>query len=368
MRRPILLLLAFLVGAAVAGLALYVRQELRTPGLPPRAEAGGRVTVGVILEIPRGLGARGVVQLLEQNRIIRNRYVALAYIFSTGARNKLQAGEYLFDRPLTIPEVVDKLATGAVYLHKFTVPEGLTVEGTAQKWQEQGFGPAEDFLMAAAGAVDLVRHFDEKATSMEGYLFPETYSFPAHTTASQAVEAMVNRFHQMADRLQQAVPFTNWPLNLHEAVILASLVETEAAHEDERAVIASVYLNRLNRRIRLQCDPTVIYALQQADRYRGSLTLADLRFQSPYNTYVNAGLPPGPIANPGYPSLLAAVQPASTNYFYFVRTTEGRHTFSETLAAHNRAVAAYRKLQRPSRTRPVGELLPGHQVSRKLPS
>jgi UPF0755 protein len=135
-------------------------------------------------------------------------------------------------------------------------------------------------------------------------------------------------------------------LNPHDTVILASLVETEAAQSEERPLVASVYLNRLNRHILLQCDPTVIYALTMVSQYRGSLTLADLRFDSPYNTYVKAGLPPGPIANPGYASLLAAIQPASTNYLFFVRTVESRHTFSETLAAHNRAVAAYRKMKK----------------------
>ena len=157
---------------------------------------------------------------------------------------------------------------------------------------------------------------------------------------------MIDRFREMVARLKQTVPESSWPHGLHDTTIVASLVESEAAHADERPLIASVYLNRLNRHILLQCDPTVIYALDLANKYRGTLTLADLRFESPYNTYVKPGLPPGPIMNPGYPSLLAAVQPASTNYLYFVRTDEGRHTFSETLAAHNRAVAAYRKLQR----------------------
>ena len=218
----------------------------------------------------------------------------------------------------------------------------------AQKWQEQGFGSAEDLKKAAAAAVGLVRQFDGKALSVEGYLFPETYSFPKHTTARQTIEAMIARFQQMTAKLRQLVPEDKWPLGLHDTVILASLVETEAKQPDERATIASVYLNRLHRHILLQCDPTVIYALEQVDRYRGRLTLADLQFKSPYNTYVSPGLPPNAIANPGYPSLLAAIQPADTNYLYFVRTTDSRHTFSETLAAHNRAVAAYRKLKRAS--------------------
>jgi UPF0755 protein len=339
MKRLILVLTASIVGFGAAGLAFYVREVLRTPGNPPQ---------GLILEIPRGLGARGVVGLLEDKNVIRNRSVALLYIFYSGTRNRLQAGEYLFDHPQTIPEVVNKLASGAVYLHKFTVPEGLTLEETAQKWQEQGFGKAEEFLAAATQAVDRVHPFDAKATSVEGYLFPETYSFPSHTTSAQAVDAMITRFHQMVERLQQTVPSGSWPLSPGDAVILASLVEAEAAHEDERPIIASVYLNRLKRRILLQCDPTVIYALQQEHKYRGSLTLADLKFKSPYNTYLNVGLPPGPIMNPGYPSLVAALQPAATNYLFFVRTAEGRHTFSETLAAHNRAVAAYRKSLRGS--------------------
>ncbi len=141
----------------------------------------------------------------------------------------------------------------------------------------------------------------------------------------------------MAGRLQQEVLPDKWPLDLHDTVSLASLVEREAAVADERPTIASVYLNRLNMHILLQCDPTVIYALEQADRYRGRLTLADLQFSSPYNTYVTTGLPPGPIASPGYPSLQAAIQPASSKYLFFVRTLESRHTFSETLAAHEPA-------------------------------
>src|SRR5262249_29454642 len=151
-------------------------------------------------------------------------------------------------------------------------------------------------------------------------------SLRKRTTSRQAIEAMVARFQQVAIKLQQAVPSDKWPLSLHDMVILASLVETEAKQPDERPLVASVYLNRLNRHILLQCDPTVIYALERADRYRGLLTLADLQFDSPYNTYMKAGLPPGPIANPGYASLLAAIQPANTNYLFFVRTVESRHT------------------------------------------
>jgi peptidoglycan lytic transglycosylase G len=342
MKKLGLILVLFIL--AVAGAGFYARREWNLPG--SGAEGG-------IVEIPRGLRARDIVKLLEEKKVVRNGYVALSYIFYSGARHKLQAGEYLFDHPMTVPEVIGKLASGSVVLHKFTVPEGLTVDEIARKWEEQGFGKTQDFTMALASALEMVHRFDDKAVSVEGYLFPETYSFPSHTTARQALEKMIGRFQQIVARLQQVLPPEKWPLSLHDTVILSSLVESEAAQPDERALIASVYLNRLNRHILLQCDTTVIYALEQADRYKGRLTLADLQFSSPYNTYVNAGLPPGPIANPGYASLLAAIQPAATAYLYFVRAADLRHTFSETLEAHNRAVAAYRKLEKaaPGRVR-----------------
>ena len=337
MKKLVLVILILVI--TLAGLAIHARREWRVVGNP--AEGG-------LVEIPHGLGARGIVGLLAGKKVISNRYAGLAYILYSRTRNKLQAGEYQFDRPMTIPEVIDKIASGTVYLHKFTVPEGLTTAAIAQKWQEDGFGTADQFMKAAEDSTELVRRFDVRATSVEGYLFPETYSFSKDTSARQVIETMVARFQQTLGHLQQVLPSDKWPLNPRNTVILASLVETEAAQADERPVIASVYLNRLNRHILLQCDPTVIYALEQADRYRGKLTLTDLQFKSPYNTYVNPGLPPGPIANPGYASLLAAIQPAMTSYLFFVRTIESRHTFSETLAAHNRAVAAYRKLRKAS--------------------
>ncbi len=333
------LIILFLFIFLGAGLALYVRRELRVPGTPAE---------GLIIEIPRGLGAREIVGLLKDKKVIQNPAVAFAYILFTGRRHKLQAGEYLFDHPQTIPQVVYELANGLVFLHRFTVAEGLTIESTAQKWQQQGFGSEEEFKKAAADALGLVHRFDNKAVSVEGYLFPETYSFPAHTAARQMIDSMVARFQQTVAKLRQVVPEDRWPLPLHDTVILASMIETEAALPEERSIIASVYLNRLNRHILLQCDPTVIYALAQAARYQGRLTLADLQFKSPYNTYVYPGLPPGPIANPGYASLVAAIQPATTNYLYFVRTAQEHHTFSETLAAHNKAVAAYRKMKKVS--------------------
>ena len=173
--------LSVLLVILVAAMA-YLRYEWHALGAPVPGDG--------IIEVPRRVSARGVVNLLEQNKVIVNRYAALAYILYSGSRNKLQAGEYLFDHPMTIPEVIGKLSSGSVVLHKFTIPEGLTAASIAQKWQEEGFGSAEDFSKTATAAIDIVRHFDDKATSVEGYLFPETYSFRRHTTSRQAVETM----------------------------------------------------------------------------------------------------------------------------------------------------------------------------------
>jgi UPF0755 protein len=337
--KRFLAVIALLFLAAGAGAYIYLEKQWRLPYPASPAET--------VVEIPRA-GAREVLQLLQDRNVIKDKYVALAYLAITGNRHKLQAGEYMFDKPMTVPEVMQKLVTGSVYLRKFSVPEGLTMREIAQRWEEQGFGKAEDFFKEAASkeSIALIQDLDPQSPSLEGYLFPETYSFPKRTTERQAIAVMVGRFRAVLTKLQQEVPTENWPLELRQTVILASLIESEAKVDDERPVIGGVYLNRVKRHSLLQCDPTVIYALAQADAYRGALTLKDLKFESPYNTYVHAGLPPGPITNPGYPSLRAAASPASTSAFYFVRTVDGRHAFSDSLAAHNRAVAQYRALQR----------------------
>jgi UPF0755 protein len=302
-----------------------------------------------LVEIPPGLSARAVLSLLREHNIIGNEKLTLVYVTLSGNRKSLRAGEYLFDKPITTREVIDRLVAGEIFLHHFTIPEGLTVAEVASSWEQQGFGTAEEFLDAARDSVDLITDLDGEApaaASLEGYLFPETYSFPVRTAPRQAIEAMVGRFRAVLAELSKEVPSELWPLGVRDTIILASLVEAEAAVDDERPVVASVYLNRLKRRILLQCDPTVIYALERANKYQGRLTRADLKFDSRYNTYRYPGLPPGPIASPGRLALEAAIRPASTSYIFFVRTTEGRHTFSETLASHNRAVAAYRAQQR----------------------
>jgi UPF0755 protein len=208
--------------------------------------------------------------------------------------------------------------------------------------EAHGFGSAAAFVDAAKD-VSLIRAVDPAATDLEGYLFPETYSLSRHTDASTIVRLMVGRFlHVWGPDLRAAAEARG--LSVRQAVTLASIVEKETARSDERPLIAAVYTTRLRIGMPLQCDPTVIYALQEAGQYKGTLSGADLHFQSPYNTYAHPGLPPGPIGNPGEASLRAALQPAQTDYLYFVANTQGGHFFAATLSEHNRNVTKYRRL------------------------
>lgn len=326
--------------AGVAGVSAAAGYGWYAVTRPHRPAAGE-----VVVDVPRGSGSEEIVDLLLANDVLAHRLPALVYLYFSEYRGRLQAGEYLFDETMDARGVFRKLASGDVRLYSFTVPEGLRLEEIAVRWEESGFGTVDAFRSAASSALPAVRGIDPRAVSVEGYLFPETYSFPANVTAAAAVDAMIEGFRASIRRLEAAVDRTMWPLDLHDTLVLASLVESEARISDERVLISSVFHNRLVRGMPLECDPTVIYALVQAGAYRGRLLRADLTFDSPYNTYVYRGLPPGPISNPGFASLVAAVQPDDTDYLFFVRAEESRHAFSRTLAEHNRAVAAYRRLQ-----------------------
>lgn len=297
----------------------------------------------IVVEIPAGFGSQEIIELLFSKGVVRSRHAAIAYLYLSPYRGKLQAGEYLFDQAVNVEAVLRKLAHGEIRLHKFTVPEGLILSEIAELWARNQLGPRDEFLAAAQAALPLAQKFVPSAISVEGYLFPETYSFRLGVTAAEGVEAMLQGFAAAVSRLEEAVASDTWPLDLKETVIMASLIESEAGIADERPLISSVFHNRLRRGMLLECDPTVIYALRLEGSYRGRLLRVDLDFDSPYNTYMYPKLPPGPIANPGYHALLAAIAPAESDFLFFVRSDGGRHAFSRTLAEHNRAVAAYRR-------------------------
>jgi UPF0755 protein len=247
----------------------------------------------------------------------------------------LKAGEYLFDRRASIPQVYDRIARGDIYFHVVTIPEGYTMFDIAKALEEAGLGSSQDFLKITQTRTDLIADFAPEAKSLEGYLFPNTYQFTRTQSREEMIGAMVHQFRQVAQQIGLSS-------DVHRTVTMASIVEKETAAPDERPIVASVYYNRLARRIALDADPSVIYALLLAGNYSGSLHHADLAIDSPYNTYRFPGLPPGPIANPGRSALEAALHAANTEFFYFVSDGNGHHRFARDLTEHNRNVAAYR--------------------------
>ena len=291
------------------------------------------------VEIAPGSSTRAIGRALVEAGVVRDALVFRIALWRSGVARRLKAGEYRFDRPMTAADVVDKIARGDVYLHAITFPEGLTIREMARIFEAQGFGPAGEFL-AAAGEVGPIADLDPAARDLEGYLFPETYALPRRGTVSQLVAMMTSRFKRvLSPQLIQEAAARG--LNVRQVVTLASIVEKETARDDERPLVAAVCLRRLRIGMPLQSDPTVIYALTRAGRYDGNLTRENLQFDSPYNTYRHAGLPPGPIAAPGRSSIEAVVRPAESDYLYFVSRNDGSHVFARTLEEHNRNVLRY---------------------------
>ncbi len=284
-----------------------------------------------------GWTTRHIARELQQDGIIRSAdaFLVLHYMQGLGS---LKAGEYQFESPANALQVRQRILHGDVYVRTVQVPEGYNIYDIAAVVEQAGLGSAADFIIAAKGDLFLVKDLDPNATSLEGYLFPDTYHFTRIDTAHEIVAGMVHHFRQEAQKiglLRQG--------DIHRIVTVASIVEKETAVPEERPLVASVYYNRLARNMLLGADPSVVYAALVAGRYRGTIYQSDLQFDSPYNTYKYAGLPPGPIANPGTASLQAAMNPAQTDYLYFVSDNNGHHRFSRTAEEHERNVAAYRR-------------------------
>ena len=291
------------------------------------------------VEIPPGSGTAAIARRLADAGVVTDVNTFRLALWVTGQGRRLQAGEYRFDHPLSARQVAEKIGRGEVYVHPITFREGLTIKQMAELYESRGFGPAKDFVEAAKN-VALVQAIDPAAKDLEGYLFPDTYALPRRATADQLVARMVASFTKALtpDLIEKA---TANGQSVRQLVTLASIVEKETGKAEERPMVAAVYANRLKIGMGLQCDPTVIYALERAGRFNGNLTREDLQFDSPYNTYRYAGLPPGPIAAPGRASLEAAADPASVPYLYFVSRNDGSHAFASTLDEHNRNVQQY---------------------------
>jgi len=296
------------------------------------------------VEIAPGSTSNQIATQLENSGIIRSRYGFDTVRF--WKRGRLMAGEYRFDHPAPVTEIYARIARGDVYTLAVTIPEGSTRFDIAARLSQTGFVhiTKEDFLAATVSETPLIADLDPQARSLEGYLFPDTYRFQRKATSAQIAAAMVRRFRTAASEI--GLTQAEAPQNVHNVVTLASLVERETAVNAERPEVASVLTNRLSKNMPLMTDPAVIYGLQVASIWRGAIYQSDLTRDTPYNTYRHTGLPPGPIANPGLPSLRAALHPAKTDYLYFVAAgadPQGKSRFASTLDEHNKNVASYRK-------------------------
>lgn len=301
-------------------------------------------TVGqpIIISVEEGETAGDIGQKLVDAGIIQSSRLFTTLAALMGASNDLQAGDYEFRRGTTAVSAVQRMRQGRTAAFSLTIREGLRAEEIADLLEEEGIVPAGDFRAALNDSYDAAFLSDPSVTSLEGFLFPATYDFPHDISAHDIVQRMLDAFD---DRYLSDIqgPLAASPLSLEEAVTLASIIEREAVVPEERPTIAAVFLNRLQAGIALQADPTVQYAVAddpasvaEYGYWKQELTAADLAIQSPYNTYVFPGLPPGPIANPGLDSILAALEPAASQYLYFVACQDGsgRHMFAETIDEH----------------------------------
>ena len=313
--------LLLLIAAGAVGYLLYA------PVTPP-AE--------VFVDLPTGTGSSAMAAKLQDEHIILSRYAFL--LLRAWKGGSLKAGEYRFADPASAATVYARIARGDVYTRAVTVPEGYNLYDIAAAVEAAGLGSRAAFLQAAHTNADLVSSFAPTATSLEGYLYPDTYRFSRHTTLRTMQDTMVRRFRKQA----AAMGLLTAP-DIGRTVILASLVEKEVHFDNERTEAAGVFANRLDRNMPLQTDPTVIYAALQAGRWTGVIHRSDLDFDSPYNTYRHSGLPPGPICSPGAAALRAAMHPAQTDSLYFVADSTGHTQFSAGLKEHADQVASYRQ-------------------------
>lgn len=302
-------------------------------------------TTSKTITLKRGLTFRQIAQALEGDGIIHGvtRFILLGRIVN--AEPKIKAGEYCFDLPTSHWTVLKKIIQGRVKTYKITIPEGFTLSQIGDLLERGGIVSKEAFLREASSP-EILSHYDVEGPDLEGYLFPDTYTWPKNADPVVVIRFFLDRFRQvftpsMAKRTS-AMGFSEC-----EILTIASIVEKEASDPEERSLVSAVLHNRLRKKIPLQSDPTVIYGIPD---FNGNLTKRDLRRHSPYNTYIITGLPPGPISNPGIDSIMAALSPASVDYLYFVSRNDGTHHFSSTLREHNRAVDKYQRRRKKAQS------------------
>jgi UPF0755 protein len=348
-----LIWLVFIAALAAVG---WFAWDLLVP-----VEPGGQIFV----MLHPGFSTRRIASELKHAGVIRSEdaFILWRYLRHRGS---LKAGEYLFEKPANTIDVQKRLQRGDVYFHTVVVPEGFTMFDIARAVEAAGLGPAKDFLEVAQTNTSLIADIAPGAPSLEGYLFPDTYQFSRMMSMKDMASSMVRQFRQVASQIglvhsasggsvetasatssaTSSPPQSVLDADLERTVIMASIVEKETAVAEERPLVASVYYNRLVKKMALDADPSIIYGELLAGTYTGALHHDDMQFNSRYNTYKYPGLPPGPIGNPGKSALEAVMHPAQSDYFYFVADAQGHHRFARTIAEHNNNVAAYRKAMR----------------------
>lgn len=323
-------------GVAFAVLAVALLSAFLLLDTNPKGNWEGKLAV-----IPRGSPLPEVVRILREDGILPHPQAFRALVILTFSGRRLHYGEYAFPTPPSAFEAWRRLVRGDVIKYEVTVRPGANLFDVAELVKEKKLVAAEEFL-AAATSPAVLRRLDIPGESAEGYLFPDSYIFVKPVTPEEIVELMVQQFRRKIppDTEKRA---KDAGFSLHQIVTIASIIEKETGIEQEKPIVSAVIRRRLALGMPLQMDPTVIYG---AKRFDGTVTGKDLRKAGPYNTYLNRGLPPGPIANPGLPALAAALSPSDAEYLYFVSKNDGSHTFSRTLTEHIRAVEQFRRAAR----------------------
>ncbi len=330
LKKTFLIIFGFLLLGFGAGFA--VMHQLQPVGHSSRV---------VLVEIAEGSSLSGVAERLHRQKLIKSDWAFVWMGRFERLDRKIISGEYEFHGGMAPSTILEKIIRGEVLQHTVTIPEGFAMSQIADLLHERRLADRDAFLRCANDPA-FIHTLSLSVDTLEGYLFPDTYRFARHMKPERLIETMVARFKQTVseeDRGRAA----ELDLSVHEVMTLASVIEKETAKPDERTLISGVFHNRLQKDIPLQSDPTVIYAMREFD---GNLRKKDLSIDSPYNTYLVVGLPPGPIANPGRAAIHAALYPEPTDYLYFVSRNDGSHEFSTTLAQHNRAVRKYQLHQR----------------------
>ncbi|UCE20731.1 MAG: endolytic transglycosylase MltG [Candidatus Aminicenantes bacterium] len=295
----------------------------------------------IFFVVEEGNGVQSIAQNLKEQGIIKKTWPFLLGYKIYFSSMSLKAGEYELSLPVSTKKILRILSEGKVYFHPVTIPEGLTRREIAQHLDSLGIVDEEDFLEACS-RTELLGSYDIEAENLEGYLFPETYHFTRGTSAETIVSTLVSQFKSVftEEWRKRAIEINMTP---RKVVTLASLIEKETSIPEERELVSAVFHTRLRIRMKLDCDPTIIYAMKEQGIYEGRLLRKHLKLDTPYNTYLRRGLPPGPICNPGKAALEAALYPSKEKYIYFVSKNDGSHVFSRTFKEHQRAVIKYQR-------------------------